>query len=127
MKKLNPVGHRVMVRPSKIEEEQLLDDDLPGLKSKGFIINKPDGQHRRDAAGTDSGVVVAVGPSAWKLAQYGYGDEGWTPWAKVGDRVVFGRYAGKLLKDPETGEEDVFMIINDDDIQAVITEEGECL
>ena len=42
-------------------------------------------------------------------------------WCKVGDKVIFGKYAGKMVENRDTGEE--FMVINDDDIQLVIVEE----
>lgn len=119
--KLNPAGHRVLIKPDKIEEEQLVDKELETLRQHNFEIVKPDGQKLRDKQGTDSGVVVAVGPNAWRHDQKVLGLEQPTPWAKVGDRVLFGRYAGKLIVHPETKEE--FMIINDEDIQLVITEE----
>lgn len=116
--KLKPVGHRLLVKPDNIEEIEAITKEHQALKSLNFEIAKPDGQMRREQQGTDTGVVVAIGPNAWKLPQYGWGEEFWEPWCKVGDRIVFGRYAGKLKEDPETKEE--FMCINDDDVQMIV-------
>jgi co-chaperonin GroES (HSP10) len=115
--KLRAIGHRILVRPDGLEEEELLDKKHEELKKKGFVINKPEGQHRREAQGTDVGEIVDIGPMAWKHSDYGYPSAEWQPWAKIGDRIVFGRYTGKLKEDPETGIE--YMIINDDDVQLV--------
>ncbi len=121
MKKLKPVAHRLIVKPDDIIEEQELQKNHASLKKAGFIIEKPNNQARRDLQGTESGVVTAIGPMAWKHSDYGYPGPDWQPWCKVGDRVVFSKYVGKLWPDPETSEE--FMIMNDEDIQLVESEE----
>lgn len=115
--KYNPPGHRILVKPTGLEEEELLDKKFDKLKESKFVIQKPDGQYRREAQGTDQGTVVAIGPMAWKHKDYGYGDPDWQPWCKVGDKIIFGRYAGKLIADPDDGSD--LMIINDDDVQLV--------
>jgi co-chaperonin GroES (HSP10) len=114
--KFNPAGHRLLVKPIDIAEEEDIKGKHEALSKAGFIINKPEGQARRDAMGTDEGTVVAIGPSAWKHPDYGYGvwDE-WKPWCKVGDKITFGRYAGKLKEIDGID----YMIINDDDVQLV--------
>lgn len=108
--KVAPVGHRVIVKPDPVE-----------VKSKGgIVIAYKDKQ--REQASAQKGTVVAVGDMAWKNSLYGYGIEGWKPWCKVGDRVFFARYAGKTFRDDDDPE-DIFTVMNDEDIQCVIVEE----
>jgi co-chaperonin GroES (HSP10) len=114
--KFKPAGHRLLVKPVDIIENEELNTKHGTLLSKGFVIEKPDGQARRDAMGTDEGTVVAIGPSAWKHTDYGFGVwDDWKPWCKVGDKVTFGRYAGKLKEIDGID----YMVINDDDVQLV--------
>jgi len=119
MMKFKAPAHRIIVKLDDIEENQAIKKDFAKLAETKFEIVKPDGQMKRERLGTDTGVVVQIGPMAWKAID---GDkEGWTPWCKVGDRIVFGRYAGKLVEHPETGEE--IYVINDEDVLLVMEEE----
>lgn len=58
--------------------------------------------------------VLDIGPSCWH-------DEP-SPRAKVGDKVIFTKFAGYMAIGPADGE--VYRLINDRDIFAVITSEG---
>jgi co-chaperonin GroES (HSP10) len=73
---------------------------------------------------TTDGVVVAIGPDAWKAFRQ-VDDTGklvnGQPWAKIGDRVTYSKNAGKFVKNTETGEE--FVVMNDEDIVLVHGEE----
>lgn len=109
--KLKAVGHRVIVKADAVE-----------TKSKGGIVLNVD--EKRESAAAQRGTVYQVGEMAWKNTLYGYGIEGWEPWVKQGDRVYFARYAGKLIRDMNSGVEDVYFVLNDDDIQCLILEEG---
>jgi co-chaperonin GroES (HSP10) len=108
--KVEAVGHRVIVQPDKVEK-----------KSKGGIILQID--ENRERAAAQKGTVLKVGDMAWKNTVYGYGIEGWKPWCKPGDRVFFARYAGKQFRD-EDHPDDTYIILNDEDIQCLITEES---
>ncbi len=121
MKKLKPVAHRLLVKPDAIIEEQELAKSHAKLKELNFVIEKPDNQKKRDLQGTESGTIIAIGPMAWKHSDYGYPSADWAPWCKVGDKVVFARYVGKLWPHPDTKEE--FLIMNDEDIQLVQEDE----
>lgn len=107
--KVTAVGHRVIVQPDKVE-----------TKSKGGIILQVD--EKREQASAQKGTVVAVGEMAWKNVAYGWGIDGWKPWCQPGDRVFFARYAGKQFRDDEHPD-DVYIILNDEDIQCLIVEE----
>ncbi|OHD28153.1 MAG: hypothetical protein A2Y38_15590 [Spirochaetes bacterium GWB1_59_5] len=96
----SPCGHRVLILPEVVEE-----------KTSGGIILAPTTQ-QRDQQATMRGTVAAIGVNAWKAF-----DDG-TPWAKEGDRVMFRRYAGEIIKDGDAE----YRVINDEDILAVIKE-----
>jgi chaperonin GroES len=97
---IEPSGHRVLIKPDVIEE-----------KTAGGIILSATTKER-DQQATMRGTVVAVGVNAWKAF-----DDG-TPWAAVGDEVIFRKYAGENVKDGDTE----YRVINDEDIIAVIRE-----
>lgn len=92
-----PTGGHVLVLPDKVEE-----------KTEGGIYLPPTVQEQEQAAAT-SGIVISIGPQAWKDL-----DDG-KPWAAIGDRVNYPRYAGVVMK----GNDDVeYVLINDNDILA---------
>lgn len=102
MRKIEPVGHRVLVRPKKVEE-----------KTAGGLYLPQQAQEAEQYA-TEEGELVAIGPQAWAAF-----DDG-SPWANVGDVVTFARYAGKVVE----GDDKVkYRLMNDEDIYAVIVEE----
>ena len=109
---IKPCGHRLVVKAFKQEE---VDEVLKRASESGFlkdfqIINS---NKKREDASVDKGVVLSIGPTAWK-------DFGSDPWCKVGDTILFAKFAGKVVEDPET-KEDVF-ILNDEDVVAVVQE-----
>lgn len=102
---ITPAGHRV-----------LIDVDLAELETDwGFNIG---GDKNLENAAMITGTVVAVGPQAWKAFGPNFTGE---PWAKVGDRIMYSKYSGNVIFDPETDIE--YKIMNDEDITAVITGE----
>lgn len=92
-------GKRVLIEADEIE-----------TKTEAGIILAIDKQLER--AGQVRGVVVDAGHLAFKF----YEDE--TPWANVGDWVLYSRYAGQTVQDPVT--KNVYTVINDEDIIAVL-------
>lgn len=108
MIKIRVPGHRVLVKPEPVEK----------VSAGGIVIARPGQGDKLELMGTDRGTVVDLGPTCWK--NYDADLPEWAPWCKIGDRVVFARYAGKLVKNPETEEE--FFLINDEDIQVVLEE-----
>lgn len=103
IKKVSPAGHRVMVKPDITEEV-----------SKGGIIIAHENKERVDQAQV-TGTVVAIGPTAWKDFTDG------TPWANVGDKVLFAKFAGYAIN--IDGE--MHRIMNDEDITGIILETEE--
>jgi co-chaperonin GroES (HSP10) len=105
---IKPAGHRLVVKPFKQEE---VDEVLKAAKKFGFeIVNE---NKKREDASVDQGVVLAIGPTAWQ-------DFKSEPWCKKGDTILFAKFSGKFVTDPETNEDVV--ILNDEDVVAVITE-----
>ncbi|OQX51011.1 co-chaperone GroES [candidate division CPR3 bacterium 4484_211] len=96
LKKIKPLGDRVLVRPISKEE----------TTESGIIIPDTAKEER-----PQEGEVLAVGPG--KLNEKG---ERIVPEVKVGDRVMFKKYSPEELK--IEGEE--FLIVNESDILAVI-------
>lgn len=93
------LGHRVLIKPKDLEK-----------KSAGGIIIEYADQEKAHRMATQEGTVVQIGPSAWQVEALG-GE----PWCNPGDDVIFAKYAGKLVKDPEDGAE--YFVVNDEDIQ----------
>ena len=92
-----PTGGHVLVLPDKVKEKTI----------GGIIL--PETIRDKEQAAATSGVIISIGSSAWKDL-----DDG-TPWAEVGDRVSYARYAGVAM----TGNDNVdYVLINDNDILA---------
>lgn len=102
--KIKPTGFRVIVKPDPLEEV-----------SKGGIIIAHGADKKRVEQAQQKGILVAVGPTAWKAYDDGQ------PWAKVGDHVLFAKYGGFVFEDD--GEE--YRLLNDEDITAIITEDDQ--
>ena len=101
MRKIEPVGHRVLVKVKKVEE-----------KTAGGLYLPQQSQESEQYA-TEEGELVAIGPQAWSAF-----DDG-EPWAEVGDTVTFARYAGKIV---ESDDKIKYRLMNDEDIYARIVE-----
>ena len=95
-----PTGWRILVLPFKGKK-----------KTKGGILYS-DEQIDRLQLATVCGNVLAIGPQAYQDKER-YPDG---PWCKVGDWVIFARYAGSRFK-IEGGE---VRLLNDDEIIATI-------
>ena len=95
-----PTGWRILVLPFKM-----------GEKTKGGILMGQDTLEKQQVA-TQCGNILAMGPDCYRdKDRYKQG-----PWCKVGDWVMFARYAGSRIK-IEGGE---VRLLNDDEILATI-------
>ncbi len=97
MIKLRPLADRVVIKPMAREEKTKSGIYLPDTATK----EKP-----------QEGTVIAVGPG--RLLDNG---QRVAVDVKVGDRVVFAKYAGTEFK---TEDEEEFIIISEKDIMAVV-------
>lgn len=105
---IRPCGHRLLVKAPKQEE---VDPVLKAAKEFGFsLINE---NKKREDASVDVGIVIDIGPTAWK-------DFHGVPWCKKGDEIIFAKFAGKVVTDPEDMQE--YFILNDEDVVAVTKE-----
>lgn len=106
VKRIKPLGHRVLVAPDNIE-----------TKTKGGII-LVDETARQERQAQVIGTVLDIGDTCWADSPTG------EPWCKIGDRVVFAKYAGMKIWNPIEGKyrEDM-LLLNDLDLTAIITEE----
>ncbi|MDY6893830.1 MAG: co-chaperone GroES [Thermotogota bacterium] len=97
---IHPTGGHILVLPDPVNE-----------KTEGGIFIPETSREKEQQAAT-SGTLISVGSSAWADL-----DDG-SPWAKVGDRVLYGRYAGVT----KTGQDETdYVLLNDNDILAVLS------
>lgn len=87
-------------------------DEVKTKTDSGIILTIDE---NKEALAQVYGTIVALGPNAWKAF-----DDG-EPWAKVGDKIVYSKYGGKILLDKESGVK--YTMLRDEDVLAVITEE----
>lgn len=100
---------RVLVKPIELKNEHAVE----GTDIKLALV---DPNENRTAASRIEGTIVDIGPTAYR-------DLCGDPPIKKGDYVVFAKYAGFFVKDPETGEE--LVLLNDEDVLCVITKGDE--
>lgn len=97
------VGYRLLIEPDEIE-----------TTSKGGIQLVLD--EKLEKAAQQMGTVVSIGSYAWKTA-----DGIWEPWVEVGDRIMFSKHAGRMVRDEENDK--TYMYINDTDVLAKVSED----
>jgi co-chaperonin GroES (HSP10) len=98
-----PKGHRVLVMPFAVEE-----------KTKSGIIISTATEKRREEMAQMEGILISIGNTAWADVK--------EPFANVGDRVMFAKFAG-ILKTGKDGVE--YRILNDLEIVATLDNEEE--
>jgi len=109
---IKPTGHHVLVKPQKVEE---VDEVIKAAKQFGIVLTED--TTKKKQIGVSTGVVVAIGPTAYK--EYADG----IPWVKEGDLVAYVRHGGMYIDDPE--DDEVYLLLNDGDIAAVLTTKKE--
>lgn len=107
---VKPILHRVLVKQDRLEDR---DETFKRARAAGIITDFD--ERKREQAAIDTGVVVAYGPTAFR-------DFNADNPLKVGDTVVYAKYGGKTIKDPEDGNE--YVALNDEDVIAILTSEG---
>ena len=105
---IKPVLHRLVVKPDNIEDK---DDFFKRAKEAGIMIHRD--EREREQAAVDTGIVLDIGATAFK--DFGLDN----PPVKVGERIVYARYAGKTIIDPVT--KDKFVALNDEDVVAIVS------
>lgn len=115
-----PCGTMVLVKQMPVEKT-----------SKGGIITSSADEAQRQQAGEDVGILVAEGPLAWQYDVYEDGKKKTidAPQAKVGDVVIFVKYAGKQYTEKEIMDgqrrkgETFYHLMGFDDILGVMPED----
>jgi chaperonin GroES len=102
-----PTGWRLIVLPFKMDE-----------KTKGGIIMNESTLEKQQVA-SQCGNVLAMGPQCYMdKERYPHG-----PWCKVGDWVIFARYAGSRIQ-IEGGE---VRLLNEDEVLATVQDPTDIL
>ena len=99
------VGFRILVRPDPIEE-----------KTESGIIISVDEKLEKGAQVT--GIVLDIGPEAFRAFNKSAGFDQYVPWVKPGDHVFYAKYAGKRVIDQASKEELLFL--NDEDVAGLV-------
>lgn len=102
-KKWRPVGYMVLVKP-----------DFETKTASGLLLAHV--SDREGIAAVDTGVVVDIGPTAWRAYDNG------EPWCKVGDRICYARFGGKIVKVPDQTDDEKLVLIADGDVRLVLEE-----
>ena len=95
---IRPVEYKVLIKPDAVEE-----------KTAGGIYLPHQAQEKEKYAKAE-GVIVAVGAIAFT-------DPDWLDRPKVGDRVLYDKYAGAMVKGADGAD---YRLINDKEIGAVL-------
>ncbi len=105
---IEPLLHRIIVRQQKLNEAH---EEYRRAEALGIVIPEHE-DNKRAQAGVDKGVVVAIGPTAYR-------DFNVDVPIKIGDSVTFARFSGKVIVDPKDSVE--YVALNDEDIIAIIS------
>lgn len=101
---IEPVLHRILIKPEDVQQTKY-KTEIPGFVVAGD-------QKDREQKGVDRGTVVRCGPTA-------FNDYNSANPLNVGDEIVFAKFAGKEVVDPESPDEK-FVLINDEDVIAIL-------
>ena len=106
---IKPLLHRVLVKPDSLD----IDPMFAAAKKAGIALPEHSGIKLEENR-VDSGTVVDIGATAFRA----YMSEGGLTEVpvKVGDRISFAKYAGKVIMDGETK----YIVLNDEDLVAVM-------
>ena len=96
-------GCRILVKPFKIQEH---DKVFESAKNAGIILTEI--SERKEQINVDKGTVVQIGNKC---------HEDYVGALSVGDTIAYAKFGGKFVQEP--GSEDVFLVINDEDVVAI--------
>jgi co-chaperonin GroES (HSP10) len=110
------VLHRILVERDIPEDTDAVKTkralEKSGLAVPPSVKDELEKKALRENASMDKGTVIAIGETAFR----DYGIE--CP-IKVGDYIVYAKYGGKDVTDPESGK--VYVVINDEDVVATLS------
>jgi co-chaperonin GroES (HSP10) len=100
--------HRVLLKPDELKREHKVEGTDVVL-----AIAAPAGLEARQEASIQQGYITVIGPTAFK-----HEDVPKDTQPQVGDFVLWAKYAGVGVIDPETNEK--LVILNDDDVLCIL-------
>jgi co-chaperonin GroES (HSP10) len=100
--------NRVLIKPIELKKEHAVE----GTDIKLDLSYASAEDEKRHEAARVEGHVVGIGETAYK----DIGD-GTSP-VQIGDHVVFAKYAGFYVTDPDTSED--LIVLNDEDVLCVV-------
>lgn len=106
---IKPILHRIIVKPDTLED---IDEVWKRARQAGLDLGDFN-ERKREQAAVDTGTVLSIGPTAFK-------DFGADNPLKEGDRIVYAKYGGKAIDDPQTKIK--YVALNDEDVIAILTE-----
>ena len=109
--RIEPFLHRVLVKPDDLEET---DPTFKAIKAAGLQI--PESIKEKERYAITTGIVLEVGKTCFK--DYG-GDPSWL---KKGERVIYAKYGGKEIPDPNHKDKKL-ALLSDEDIVGVYRDE----
>ncbi len=112
-----PAGYRVMVRVPRIKvevDEMYERAKKAGLSLSSTVQEKVDQEKQRVEHGSDTGEVVKIGFQAFKAFHDG------EAWCKIGDKILFKKYAGYDPPDQDPDKEYFYKFINDEEVIAIL-------
>ena len=107
---LKALGYRLIVKPDNVKTSH----EVKGTDIKLAIAV----DEKLYKATMSVGTVIDIGPLAW--IDYNKNAVLKKPWVKIGDKILYSRYGGKLIQDPDTEED--FIILDDGDVLCKIVE-----
>lgn len=100
-------GCRILVKPFKLQEH---DKVFATAKAAGIAL--PEFSERKEEVNVDKGTVIQIGKNC---------HEDYVGSLKEGDIIGYAKFGGKFIQEP--GKEEVFLIINDEDLVCIFKED----
>ena len=100
-------GCRLLVKPFKLQEHDKVFDSAK--KAGIFLLETAE---RKEQINVDKGTVLQIGSKC---------HEDYVGSLSVGDTIAYAKFGGKFIQEP--GSEEVFLIINDEDLLCIFKDE----
>ena len=99
-------GCRLLIKPFKIQEH-----DKVWAAAKRLGLEVPEISQRKEELNIDRGTVLQIGEGA---------HQDYVGHLKVGDVIGYAKFGGKFIKDVD---EEIYLVINDEDVVCIIKEQ----
>lgn len=96
-------GCRLLVKPFKLQEHDKVFDSAK--KAGIFLLETAE---RKEQINVDKGTVLQIGSKC---------HEDYVGNLAVGETIAYAKFGGKFIQEP--GSEEVFLVINDEDVVAI--------